>query len=378
MQTHHVKLESVVSDSFRCRMAANSLDIDTKKKSTHELKVEIEIESEYQVGLIVGASGSGKTTLAKELFGLNCFKSKIKQDVCILDQLPESLTYDECAEILNSIGLSQVVCWIRPVNTLSNGQKARAEAALLITNAEGIVIIDEWTSVVDRTVAKVMSHCVQKFARRQKKKIVLCSCHYDVTEWLDPDWIIDCNKALFTDRRSLSLKERERKEKLNFEIKKVERSTWPYFSKYHYLSEKLPGGTLHLFGLFHENDQIGFQCFANYVPKNKSKKLIFHSNRTVIHPDYCGLGLGVKLINESSLFMMRNFNYKIMAKFSSTPVYKAFVRHAHLWKLCNIDRQIGRTSAVQMGRTLSHRNKNAESTGFRENVKTYSFEFIGK
>lgn len=59
MQTYHVRLESPVSNSYRCKRAADSLDIDTQKKSIHELKILADLDSEYSVGLILGASGAG-------------------------------------------------------------------------------------------------------------------------------------------------------------------------------------------------------------------------------------------------------------------------------------------------------------------------------
>ena len=42
--------------------------------------------------------------------------------------MPEEFEYKECASMLTGIGLNSVPCWIRPVKTLSSGQKARAEA----------------------------------------------------------------------------------------------------------------------------------------------------------------------------------------------------------------------------------------------------------
>ena len=121
-----------------------------------------------------------------------------------------------------------------------------------------------------------------------------------------------------------------------------------------------------LYGLFEGEDQIGFQCFANYVPNRKKTIKIFHSNRTVLHPDYSGLGLGIMLINETSK-IMKTKGYKIMAKFSSTPVYKAMIKQSQ-WKLCSVKRQIGKTL---VGRNMVRQH------GFRENIKTYSFEFTG-
>lgn len=191
------ELKSEIFNNFRCKMACDSLDIDIEKKSIHSLVIDnIEIPNDWQIGLIYGASGSGKTTLAKHLFGEEIFKSVLNEDEPIINQFPKEMSYDECASLLNGIGLNSVPCWVRPVKTLSNGQRARAEAALLMVQNQ-LTVIDEWTSVVDRTVAKAMSHCVQKFARKQKKQIILLSCHYDILEWVKPDWMIDCNKQEF-------------------------------------------------------------------------------------------------------------------------------------------------------------------------------------
>lgn len=368
MQSYSVKLQSEISNSFRCTLAAQSLDIDVEKKSIHELNINADLNKNFNVGVIVGSSGSGKTTLAKQIFGQDIFNVKLNENLPIIDQLPKELSYDECAEILSGIGLTSVPCWIRPVKTLSNGQKARAEAAFLMTNSNEIIVLDEWTSVVDRTVAKVMSHCVQKFARKHNKKIILLSCHFDVIEWINPDWIIDCNNQSFIDRGLLSIDERKRKEQLEFTIKQIDKSSWRYFSKYHYLSDKLPGGKNYYFGLFNESNQIGFICFSNYVPLKKGHKMIYHFNRTVIHPDYAGMGLGILLINETSKIMKKNHDYKLMGKFSSVPVAKSMLKHKTLWKLCEIKRQQGK---IIVGGSITRKH------GYRENIKTYSFEYIG-
>lgn len=234
-------------------------------------------------------------------------------------------------------------------------------------SVERVVVIDEWTSVVDRTVAKVMSHCIAKHARKTGKRIVLCSCHYDVVEWLNPDWIIDCNRQEFIDRRSLC-RSFERSERLAFDIAEVDGKTWKYFSRYHYLSEELPGGYVRTFGLFHGDAQIGFQCFANYVPHRRGsvRKMQMHSNRTVIHPDYVGLGMGIHLINLTSDQMLRE-GFDVRAKYSSTPVYLAMSKYPE-WKLLAVQRNVGETITGNIQRR----------TGYRRDVKTYSFIYVGK
>ena len=368
MQTYHVELVSSVSQSYRCIRAADSLDIDVKKKSIHTLTIEADLNTFYNIGLIVGSSGSGKTSLAKKIFGDDCFITVLNENKPIIEQFPEDYDYETCAKILSGVGLTQVPCWIRPVYTLSNGQKARAEAALLMCRKD-LTIIDEWTSVVDRIIAKVMSHCIQKHARHENKKIILLCCHYDVIDWINPDWIIDCNKQTYTDRRLLC-KQFKRTEQLQFYIKEINRSSWKYFSKYHYLSEKIPVGHIIFFGLFHEENQIGFICYANYVPYRKidkinKRKMIMHANRIVIHPDYAGMGLGILMTNETAKYMYHK-NYRIMCKFSSVPIYKSMMKSPY-WKIIKLNRQIG---IKKSGETMDRKK------GFRENIKTYTFEYV--
>lgn len=360
------KLQSELFNNFRCKMACDSLDIDINKKSVHHLKIDnINIPEKWNVAVIYGASGSGKTTLAKHLFGEDIFNNILNENEPIINQLDEDFSYEECANILNGIGLNSVPCWVRPVKTLSNGQKARAEAALLMTQKKELTIIDEWTSVVDRTVAKAMSHCIQKFAKKHNKKIILLSCHYDIIEWIKPDWVIDCNKQEF----KLPISDDfffNKREQLEFTIRKVDRNTWKYFSKYHYLSERLPGGKIYCFGLFHGENQIGFQCFANYTPTRKGTTPIYHSNRTVIHPDYNGLGIGIKLIDLTSDFMIKEYGYKIMAKFSSVPVFKAMIKNKN-WIYLGSKTLM---TKMKTGGSMTRRG------GFREEgVKTFHFEY---
>jgi ABC-type Mn2+/Zn2+ transport system ATPase subunit len=368
MQNYVVDLQSEVSHSFRCQKAANSLDIDTEKKSKHHLAITADLKTPFNIGLIVGASGSGKTTLAKNIFGEDCFKTTIDSGKAIIDQFPTEMSYDDCAASLAGMGLTSVPCWIRPVYTLSNGQKARAEAALHMTDqSKSIICIDEWTSVVDRTVAKVMSHCIQKHARKTNRQVILNSCHYDVIEWLNPDFIIDCNKQEYIDRRSM-VGAFKRGDQLQFGIKPVSRKTWPYFSKYHYLSERLPGGQIFTYGLFDGANQIGFQCFAAYIIGDHKT---FFSNRTVIHPDYAGFGMGIKLITETSKDMVRR-GYRIKAKFSSTPIYKSMKKDPY-WKCTAIKMPIKK--GVVGGKAAGGPSREAQ---LRSKTVTYHFDFIWK
>jgi ABC-type dipeptide/oligopeptide/nickel transport system ATPase subunit len=359
------ELSSEPTNTFRCIKAANSVDLDLTKKLKHSIDIDVDFPEQWSVGLIVGASGSGKTTLAKHLYGNDCFQEILDPSKPVIEQFDKALSYDECVNYLCSVGLSQVPCWVRPAATLSNGQRFRAEIALQLAQAnEKISVIDEWTSVVDRTVAKVMSHAVQKHARRVNRQLVLCSCHYDVIEWLQPDWVIDCNTQEF--RRLLR---GARSEKLEFTIKEIDSKSWKYFNKYHYLSDKLAGGHNYFFGLFHNDVQIGFQAFSNYVPHRKGTTMILHFNRTVVHPDYVGFGLEMRLIDETSAIMAAR-GFRIMGKFSSISVYKSMIKNPK-WVLRDeniVTSHISKSCNRFKGKNISTRQKQ----------KWWSFEYINQ
>lgn len=127
----------------------------------------------------------------------------------------------------------------------------------------------------------------------------------------------------------------------------------------------MPGGFIKVYGLYHDNEQIGFQCFAEYSPwRNKRAKRILHSNRTVIHPDYCGLGLGIKMVNEGARLLYKE-GHRIMAKFSNIAMYKSRLRDKD-WKLfeCKLDATGGPNF------------RGGGNAGVRRKVKTWHFEYI--
>lgn len=93
---------------------------------------------------------------------------------------------------MSAVGLGNVPAWLRPFGALSNGEQYRAGLARLICDAPDKVVIDEFTSVVDRQIAQIGAAAFAKSWRRTTgKQIVLLSCHYDVVEWLQPDWVYD-------------------------------------------------------------------------------------------------------------------------------------------------------------------------------------------
>jgi ABC-type ATPase with predicted acetyltransferase domain len=54
--------------------------------------------------------------------------------------------------------------------------------------------------VVDREIAKVSAFAISKAVRRSSKKFIAVTCHYDVVDWLEPDWVF-CTDTMEFDRK---------------------------------------------------------------------------------------------------------------------------------------------------------------------------------
>lgn len=92
-----------------------------------------------------------------------------------------------------SVGFGSVPSWLKPYNVLSNGEKMRVDLARALLEKDK-VCFDEFTSVVDRNVAQTACIAINKAIKRTNKQFIAISCHYDIIDWLQPDWIFDTNK----------------------------------------------------------------------------------------------------------------------------------------------------------------------------------------
>lgn len=155
---------------------------------------------DWKIGIVVGASGSGKTSIGRSFFGsdkiINLYDGW-DGNLPIVDAINPGGEFNDVTGALANVGLGDVPSWLRPFHALSNGQQFRAGLARCICENNGDIVIDEFTSVVDRQIAKIGAMAFAKGWRRsQDNKVVLLSCHYDVIEWLQPDWVFDTATGL--------------------------------------------------------------------------------------------------------------------------------------------------------------------------------------
>lgn len=175
-----------VSRSIRARQLETVFDIPAMEKVKSEWKGKLDLDESWSIGLIVGPSGSGKSTIAQELFKDN-YDIKLKWDAkSIIDDFDESLSIEDITKACSSVGFNTITSWLKPYNVLSTGERFRVDIARRMLELDNPIVIDEFTSVVDRQVAKIGCHAIQKYIRRTDKQLIAISCHYDIIDWLQP------------------------------------------------------------------------------------------------------------------------------------------------------------------------------------------------
>lgn len=285
MPTVDIVVETQIAKSFRVDQIKGMFDLPIKDKTSHSWKFDFpyDLDPTWRIGLIVGPSGSGKSTVARSVFGEYIQEGfEWSRDKAILDDFKTSDGVRDIVQALTSVGLSSPPSWCKPFAVLSNGEKFRVELAKAIVEGadKGCVVIDEFTSVVDRTVAKVASAAIAKAVRRREMKFVAVSCHYDIMDWLEPDWVLDMKTNAFVRRRL-------RRPKIDLEIASVDRSAWRIFAHHHYLSGRLHPGSK-CYGGFWGDELVVFVA----VLPSPGHKGVRRVHRIVVLPDYQGIGIG--------------------------------------------------------------------------------------
>jgi ABC-type dipeptide/oligopeptide/nickel transport system ATPase subunit len=188
-------------ESFRAQSVKGSFtlnDVKLEKRFKGSLPIE---GDDWEIGIIVGRSGSGKSSIAKQLFPNAYISSFEYTHQCILDDFGECLDTGEITRLLCSVGFASPPDWLKAYSCLSQGEKMRVDIARALSLSQKLIVFDEFTSVVDREVAKVSSLAISKAIRRQEgKKFIAVTCHYDVVDWLDPDWVF-CTDTMDFDRK---------------------------------------------------------------------------------------------------------------------------------------------------------------------------------
>ena len=295
--------------------------------------------SEWNIGVICGASGSGKSTILHSLGEITAVE--FDNNKPLISNF-EPMTPQEASSILCAMGLASVPTWIRPYSSLSNGERYRAEVAKRISfNRGGVILVDEYTSVVDRNVAKSMSNALQKYIRKEKKQIILATCHYDILEWLQPDWIYDLNKGGALEKGDC-LRQRPQ---ISLSVYRVTYDTWNIFKKHHYMTEEM-NKSASCFVFSWEKQLVAFVGVLPQ-PSGYFDKAV-RGTRTVVLPDFQGLGIGSRITDFiASIYKQAGYRY-----FTKTvnPKLGEYRNHSEKWKTTSKNGRIIRPSVSKLNK----------------------------
>jgi len=190
MPSLNIVRSSDVVRTARVMQVEGLFDVPPSKKSAVAWQVDLDLPAEWNVGVIVGPSGSGKSTLARELFAEHLTRNwEWDAAKTILDGFADGMPIKEITELLSSVGFSTPPSWLRPFHALSTGEQFRVGMARTLAEMRDLAVVDEFTSVIDRQVAQIGSAAIAKTVRRRGQKFIAVTCHYDVLDWLEPDWV---------------------------------------------------------------------------------------------------------------------------------------------------------------------------------------------
>lgn len=284
-----ITLEFKIARSPRVIQLEGMFDLPLETVSKTEIPVNIPelSERDWNVGLIVGPSGSGKSTIAKNLFNTELQKSENFQwskDKAVIDDFPKTMTIKEITELLSSVGFSSPPAWLRPYEALSNGEQFRVSMARVMaeTKETEIAVVDEFTSVVDRTVAKIGSVAIGKTIRRRNQKFVAVGCHYDIQEWLQPDWVYEPATGNFRWERL------QQRPEIELTIFRAKYEAWHTFSRHHYMTTQLNKAAQIYVACIEEQPAALIALLPMPHAYIQDAKRI---SRIVVLPDFQGVGL---------------------------------------------------------------------------------------
>lgn len=393
----HISLSCPVHDSFRVQQVAGMFDVTLAERLSEEFDVELPTDDDWQVGLIVGPSGSGKSSVARGAFGDSLHTaSQWPADRAVIDCF-EGLSVRKTTELLTAVGFSSPPSWIKPYAVLSNGERFRCDLARALANGTGphpspppkgegtsenspppcgeglgegeeqgnpdprplnpvpTIAFDEFTSVVDRNVARVCSAAVARAVRsgRVKCRFVAVTCHYDVAEWLEADWVLDMATRTLT-RRCL------RRPTIELQVHRTDLKAWSLFARHHYLSGTLAPQS-ECYVTTWNGEPVNF-CATIPVIGYRGRRRF---TRIVTLPDYQGIGIGMRSVRAvAQLHRQRGHRVSVT---SSHPALIQHCKHSIDWKAVSVKKTgRSRTSGSGFGNYRS-------STG----RAIVSFEFIG-
>jgi len=201
-------LTCTVNPNEVCAEALIAFDYEFTGESTSKVWVlDEKALPTYKLGAVVGPSGSGKSTCLGLLVQGGPLSDSRPWDAekAVISQICCG-SPDDAHALCRAAALPLNVA-LRPYQVLSEGEQHRAELARQLGSAaygalEKIAIpvcLDEFTSVLDRSLAKKVCESLSHYLHsRAFRPIVVATVHQDIAEWLRADWILDSKTGVLS------------------------------------------------------------------------------------------------------------------------------------------------------------------------------------
>jgi GNAT superfamily N-acetyltransferase len=364
MPHYELTVTCPVPDSFRVQQVAGTFDVPLAAKSTERFAVELPaLDEPWDVGLIVGPSGSGKSTVAKRFFADVLYQgAEWSADRAVVDGFGD-LPLRQIVELFTAVGFSSPPSWVKPYGVLSTGERFRCDLARALAHAfvsrdaesaersagggvsaaarsatasrlttdcgpltgdRPLVAFDEFTSVVDRNVARACSAAIAKGIRRGaiRCRFIAVTCHYDVAEWLEADWVLDMATGRLERRRL-------RRPEIRIEIHRCTHAAWRLFARHHYLSGGLAVGARCYLATWND-EPVTFCATLPVITKRNHRRF----TRIVTLPDYQGMGIGMRVVAAvAELHRAEGLRINVT---SSHPALIRHCRNSPQWRTVNV------------------------------------------
>jgi GNAT superfamily N-acetyltransferase len=364
-------------DSYRAARVKSLFNCESG--ATFGLSADLPIDDErWSIGVVVGPSGSGKSSIGDAVFGRSAvWRPRWPADAPIIDAIAPAAEFDTVPAALSAVGLGSVPAWLRPYRVLSNGEQFRANLARLVAERPRRAVVDEFTSVVDRQIAKVGAMAFAKAWRRGAGQVVLLSCHYDVLDWIEPDWIFDTAAGAF--ERAEAGRCLRRRPPIAMDLWETDRRHWPAFEPHHYL--KLPD----MIAATYYVATVDGAPVAHVAVGTRPGLVEARACRLVVMPEWQGAGIGVRFLNAVCDRWLQGENrhgIKVPTLFhTSHPGLSAALRRDRRWtqvsaSLCGVNRE---RSKASMARSVARGKMAAVGSGYGGHLRAVQgFRYLGE
>jgi len=201
--------------------------------------------------------------------------------------------------------------------------------------------------------------------------LYIASCHRDIVEWLDPDYVYDTDLCVLENRRSLL--RLGRRPPITLTIRSTTPDYWRYFSKYHYLDTRMSRSVHCYVGLIGDKP-VAFHAAIHST--NRDIHSYWRGHRTVVLPEFQGMGIGTAFSDAiAEIYVSRGFRY-----FSKTahPSFGEHRQKSPLWRATstNLKSRLG-SYLLKDGTATKMPGYGGTTTARDAGRLCYSHEYIG-